>query len=151
MAASLLSFRLRKFDVFHPFRGLQGTAMQCRGHAKKAGGHGKNQGKPRKGKRLGMKRYEGERVIPGTVLFRQWKHKVKFHPGQNVGLGKDWSLYALVEGFVKYKKGLIQPYAWGYGQQNKFYEKSFIHVVPKKSYTGPQLVPVHDVHTIAER
>ena len=33
--------------------------MQCRGHAKKAGGHGKNQGKPRKGKRLGMKRYEG--------------------------------------------------------------------------------------------
>ena len=68
-----------------------------------------------------------------------------------MGLGKDWSLYALVEGFVKYKKGLIQPYAWGYGQQNTFYEKSFIHVVPKKSYTGPQLVPVHDVYTIAER
>ena len=68
-----------------------------------------------------------------------------------MGLGKDWSLYALVEGFVKYKKGLIQPYARGYGQQNTFYEKSFIHVVPKKSYTGPQLVPVHDVYRIAER
>ena len=52
---------------------------------------------------------------------------------------------------MKYKKGLTQSYALGYGQQNKFYEKKFIHVVPKKSYTGPQLVPVNDVYRIAER
>ena len=42
--------------------------MQCRTHAKKSGGHGKNQGKPRKGKRLGMKRYEG--ILSNLAVLR---------------------------------------------------------------------------------
>lgn len=98
-----------------------------------------------------MKRYEGEHVIPGTVLFRQWKHKVKFHPGENVGVGKDWTLYALAEGFVKYKRELLEPYAWGYGLQDKFHEKKFIHVIQKQPFIGPKLVPAHDVYKISER
>jgi len=68
-----------------------------------------------------------------------------------VGVGRDWTLYALAEGFVKYKKELLEPYAWGYGQQQKFHEKKFIHVVQKQSFTGPKLVPVHDVYKISER
>ncbi|XP_073241560.1 large ribosomal subunit protein bL27-like [Porites lutea] len=151
MASPLASFCIRNLEVFQPFRCLPGVFMQCRTHAKKSGGHGKNQGKPRKGKRLGMKRYEGEHVIPGTVLFRQWKHKVKFHPGENVGVGKDWTLYALAEGFVKYKRELLEPYAWGYGPQNKFHEKKFIHVIQKQPFIGPKLVPAHDVYKISER
>lgn len=47
--------------------GLPGVFIQCRTHAKKSGGHGKNQGKPRKGKRLGMKRYEGGRLYRSVI------------------------------------------------------------------------------------
>lgn len=59
--------------IFFLGTGLPGVFMQCRTHAKKSGGHGKNQGKPRKRKRLGMKRYEGGRsnwsVIRLSVKF----------------------------------------------------------------------------------
>ena len=67
--------------------------------------HKKGQGSTRNGrdsnpKYLGVKKYGGEHVIPGNILVRQ--RGTKIHPGQNVGLGRDHTLFALVEGTVKY-------------------------------------------------
>ena len=66
---------------------------------KKAGGSSRN-GRDSKAKRLGVKVYGGERVNPGQILVRQRGTKV--HPGTNVGMGRDHTLYARVEGQVKY-------------------------------------------------
>ena len=66
--------------------------------SKKAGGSTKN-GRDSQSKRLGVKRFGGERVKAGTIIVRQRGTKV--HPGNNVGLGKDHTLFALVEGQVK--------------------------------------------------
>ena len=69
---------------------------------KKAGGSSRN-GRDSEGKRLGVKKYGGEAVIPGNIIVRQ--RGTKFHPGSNVGMGKDHTLFALTEGRVKFKKG----------------------------------------------
>ena len=53
------------------------------------------------GRRLGVKKFGGESVIPGNIIIRQRGTKV--HPGLNVGMGKDHTLFALVEGVVKFK------------------------------------------------
>ena len=53
------------------------------------------------GRRLGVKKYGGERVIPGNIIIRQRGTKV--HPGTGVGIGKDHTIYALVEGVVKFE------------------------------------------------
>ena len=53
------------------------------------------------GRRLGVKKYGGESVIPGNIIIRQRGTKV--HPGLNVGMGKDHTLFALVEGVVKFE------------------------------------------------
>ena len=66
---------------------------------KKAGGSSRN-GRDSKAKRLGVKVYGGERVNAGQILVRQRGTKV--HPGINVGIGRDHTLYARVEGQVKY-------------------------------------------------
>tara|TARA_B100000676_G_C18081711_1_gene851748 strand:+ start:635 stop:889 length:255 start_codon:yes stop_codon:yes gene_type:complete len=68
---------------------------------KKAGGSSRN-GRDTIGKRLGVKKFGGEVVIPGNILVRQ--RGTKFHPGDNVGMGKDHTLFALVEGQVKFHK-----------------------------------------------
>ena len=68
---------------------------------KKAGGSSRN-GRDTIGKRLGVKKYGGEAVIPGNILVRQ--RGTKFHPGDNVGMGKDHTLFALSEGQVKFHK-----------------------------------------------
>ena len=67
---------------------------------KKAGGSTKN-GRDSESKRLGVKRYGGEHVIPGNILVRQRGTKV--HPGVNVGMGTDHTLFAKVEGSVEFK------------------------------------------------
>jgi large subunit ribosomal protein L27 len=66
---------------------------------KKAGGSSRN-GRDSKAKRLGVKVYGGERVNAGQILVRQRGTKV--HPGVNVGIGRDHTLYARVSGQVKY-------------------------------------------------
>lgn len=66
---------------------------------KKAGGSSKN-GRDSAGRRLGVKRSDGQNVIPGNIIVRQ--RGTKFHPGQNVGIGKDHTIFALVEGNVKF-------------------------------------------------
>lgn len=66
---------------------------------KKAGGSSRN-GRDSHSKRLGVKHYGGEKVIAGNILVRQ--RGTKFHPGVNVGIGKDDTLYAKADGIVKF-------------------------------------------------
>ncbi len=66
---------------------------------KKAGGSTRN-GRDSESKRLGVKRYGGERVTPGSIIVRQ--RGTHFHPGVNVGLGRDHTLFATAEGRVRF-------------------------------------------------
>ena len=68
---------------------------------KKGVGSSRN-GRDSAGKRLGVKRFGGEQVTAGSILVRQ--RGTTFHPGNNVGCGKDYTLYALVEGVVKFER-----------------------------------------------
>ena len=70
---------------------------------KKAGGSSRN-GRDSIGRRLGIKKYGGEAVIPGNILVRQ--RGTKWWPGQNVGMGKDHTIFATVEGNVEFHTGL---------------------------------------------
>lgn len=70
---------------------------------KKGAGSSKN-GRDSNSQRLGVKRYGGELVIPGNIIVRQ--KGTKFHPGNHVGLGKDYTIYSLVEGHVKFETKL---------------------------------------------
>jgi large subunit ribosomal protein L27 len=66
---------------------------------KKGGGSTRN-GRDSNAQRLGVKRYGGERVLAGNILIRQ--RGTKFHPGANVGIGSDDTLFALVDGQVEF-------------------------------------------------
>jgi large subunit ribosomal protein L27 len=68
---------------------------------KKAGGSSRN-GRDSGGQRLGVKRYGGQQVQAGNILVRQ--KGTRIHPGENVGLGKDYTLFARIDGIVKYEK-----------------------------------------------
>ena len=68
---------------------------------KKAGGSSKN-GRDSAGRRLGVKKYGGEIVVSGNIIVRQ--RGTKFHPGTNVGIGKDHTLFAIKNGKVSFKK-----------------------------------------------
>jgi len=80
---------------------------------KKAGGSSRN-GRDSAGRRLGVKKYGGEDVIPGNILVRQ--RGTKFHAGANVGMGKDHTLFALTGGRVQFaeKRG----------------KKNFVSIIP---------------------
>lgn len=67
---------------------------------KKAGGSSRN-GRDSAGRRLGIKKYGGELVIPGNIIARQ--RGTKWHPGTNVGMGKDHTIFSKVEGHVQFK------------------------------------------------
>jgi large subunit ribosomal protein L27 len=66
---------------------------------KKAGGSSRN-GRDSAGRRLGVKKFGGEVVIPGNIIIRQ--RGTKFHPGANVGIGTDHTIFALIEGTVEF-------------------------------------------------
>ena len=68
---------------------------------KKAGGSSRN-GRDSAGRRLGVKKYGGEVVSPGNIIVRQ--RGTRWFPGENVGMGKDHTLFALKEGLVKFEK-----------------------------------------------
>lgn len=68
---------------------------------KKAGGSSRN-GRDSAGRRLGVKKFGGEHVIPGNIIIRQ--RGTKWHPGENVGIGKDHTIFALTEGKVSFSK-----------------------------------------------
>ena len=80
---------------------------------KKAGGSTRN-GRDSAGRRLGVKKFGGEIVIPGNIILRQ--RGTKWHPGENVGIGKDHTIFATEAGQVQFYKG-----------RN---ERSFVSVVP---------------------
>ena len=68
---------------------------------KKAGGSSRN-GRDSAGRRLGVKKFGGESVIAGNIIVRQ--RGTKFHPGTNVGMGKDHTLYSKISGKVRFKQ-----------------------------------------------
>ncbi|MFG1348344.1 50S ribosomal protein L27 [Xanthobacter autotrophicus] len=80
---------------------------------KKAGGSSRN-GRDSDGRRLGVKRFGGQDVIAGNIIVRQ--RGTKWHPGTNVGMGKDHTLFALVEGKVTF--------------QTKANDRTFVSVLP---------------------
>jgi large subunit ribosomal protein L27 len=69
--------------------------------AHKKGGGSTRCGRDSKSKRLGVKRYDGQLVSAGTILVRQ--RGTRIHPGNNVGVGKDFTLFALIDGVVKFE------------------------------------------------
>jgi ribosomal protein L27 len=74
-------------------------AMQMRWATKRAGGSTRN-GRDSAGRRLGVKRHQDHFVMPGNIIVRQ--RGTKIHPGPNVGMGRDHTLYALVDGYVRF-------------------------------------------------
>ena len=67
---------------------------------KKGGGSSRN-GRDSKSKRLGVKRFDGEAVTAGSILVRQ--RGTRFKPGHNVGLGRDYTIFATIDGYVKFE------------------------------------------------
>ena len=72
---------------------------------KKAGGSSRN-GRDSAGRRLGVKIYGDQSVIPGNIIVRQ--RGTRIHPGENVGMGTDHTLFSLVKGKVKFKKSKLE-------------------------------------------
>ncbi|HVU24405.1 MAG TPA: 50S ribosomal protein L27 [Opitutus sp.] len=70
--------------------------------AHKTGQGTSSNGRESHSKRLGVKRFGGQQVLAGTILVRQ--RGTKLHAGRNVGTGRDWTLFALTDGVVKYDK-----------------------------------------------
>ncbi|XP_010943104.1 uncharacterized protein [Elaeis guineensis] len=99
---------------------------------KKSAGSTKN-GRDSKPKNLGVKKFGGERVIPGNIIVRQ--RGTRFHPGDYVGMGKDHTLYALKEGNVRFERHKLSGRKW-------------VHVDPKD---GHVLHPIYaDAATIPD-
>ena len=69
--------------------------------AHKKGGGSTRCGRDSESKRLGVKRYDGQQVSAGTILVRQ--RGTRIHPGNNVGVGRDYTLFALIDGVVKFE------------------------------------------------
>jgi len=69
--------------------------------AHKKGAGSSRYGRGSQAKRLGVKRYAGQKVNAGTILVRQ--RGTRIHPGDNVGVGKDYTLFALIDGVVKFE------------------------------------------------
>jgi large subunit ribosomal protein L27 len=69
---------------------------------KKAGGSSRN-GRDSEGRRLGVKKFGGEAVVAGNIIVRQ--RGTKWHPGRNVGMGRDHTIFALVDGQVEFRLG----------------------------------------------
>src|SRR5947208_777248 len=80
---------------------------------KKAGGSSRN-GRDSESKRLGVKKFGGEQVLAGNIIVRQ--RGTKWHPGSNVGLGKDHTLFALTDGCVTFRDGKLG--------------RKYVHVMP---------------------
>lgn len=70
--------------------------------AHKTGQSTSSNGRESRSKRLGVKRFGGQEVLAGTIIVRQ--RGSKLHPGKNVGVGRDWTLFALKDGVVKFDK-----------------------------------------------
>ncbi|GGG11136.1 MULTISPECIES: 50S ribosomal protein L27 [Pontibacter] len=83
--------------------------------AHKKGAGSSNNGRESHSKRLGVKIYGGQDIIAGNIIVRQ--RGTAHHPGNNVGMGKDHTLFAMVDGVVQFKKGVKN--------------RSYVSVIPK--------------------
>ncbi|KAL3568558.1 hypothetical protein D5086_031209 [Populus alba] len=111
--------------IGHQYGSSGGLSLMFRRWAtKKQAGSTKN-GRDSKPKNLGVKKFGGERVIPGNIIVRQ--RGTRFHPGDYVGMGKDHTLFALKEGNVKF-------------ETNKLTGRKWVHVEPKYGY---ELHPIY--------
>jgi large subunit ribosomal protein L27 len=89
---------------------------------KKAGGSSRN-GRDSRGRRLGVKKFGGEAVVPGNIIVRQ--RGTKFHPGEHVGIGRDHTLFATTGGAVRFHSGIAG--------------RTYVSVVPPSSPAAPPL------------
>ena len=87
---------------------------------KKAGGSTHN-GRDSQSQRLGVKMFAGEKVIPGNIIIRQ--KGTKYHPGLNVGMGKDYTIYAAINGKVQFSEKKQRKY------DGRIFKDTFVHVV----------------------
>lgn len=87
---------------------------------KKAGGSTKN-GRDSKSKRLGVKLFAGQKVVAGNILVRQKGNK--YFAGENVGTGKDFTLFALTNGVVKFSEKRLKKY------DGRIYRDKLVHIV----------------------
>jgi large subunit ribosomal protein L27 len=92
---------------------------------KKGVGSSKN-GRDSHSKRLGVKLFGGQVAIAGNIIIRQ--RGTKHHPGRNVGLGKDHTLFALIDGVVKFRPGRLQ--------------RSYVDIVPHEAMLVEMAAPV---------
>jgi large subunit ribosomal protein L27 len=83
--------------------------------AHKKGGGSTSNGRDSNSKRLGFKKFGGQAVIPGNIILRQ--RGTRFLPGENVGLGKDYTIFALIEGKVTFEVKHGRKYVSVYGEQ----------------------------------
>ena len=90
---------------------------------KKAGGSTRN-GRDSESKRLGVKKFGGENVIPGNIIIRQ--RGTKFHPGKNVERGNDDTLFSLVNGAVEFQARKVRDFT------GKLALRTFVNVIPEK-------------------
>jgi len=79
-------------------------------------------GRDSQSKRLGVKIFGGQAVTAGGIIFRQ--HGTKFHPGKNVGMGDDYTIYSQIEGIVRFQEKKVVAFT---GNKDK---RTFIHVDP---------------------
>ena len=110
---------------------LSQPSVQIRTATKKAGGSVKRQNfnRKRKGKRRGPKILIDQFVQPGQILFRQ--KGFKMHPGRNVDYGRDHTLFALREGYVKVTQELYDVPEWCDWAEGPFAERTFMHVLER--------------------
>eukprot|EP00250_Pteridium_aquilinum_P015796 c22762_g1_i1 orf=200-688(-) len=102
-----------------------GFSLLFRRWATKKAGGSTNNGRDSKPKNLGVKKFGGEKVIPGNIIIRQ--RGTRFHPGNFVGMGRDHTLFALVPGLVRFEK-------------NRKTKRKWVHVDPSD---GPKIHPVY--------
>jgi len=89
--------KAKKVIIFKSKRRIKESIM-----AHKKGGGSSRNGRDSAGRRLGVKRFGGQRVRAGNILIRQVGSRI--HPGKNVGMGKDYTLYAKIDGVVAFQK-----------------------------------------------
>ncbi len=92
--------------------------------AHKLSGGSSNNGRDSAGKRLGVKLFAGELAKSGSIIVRQ--RGTKFHPGENVKIGKDDTLFSVVEGVVKFTKKKMRKY------NNQLKQTTFVNVITQK-------------------
>ncbi|KAG0270074.1 54S ribosomal protein L2 mitochondrial [Actinomortierella ambigua] len=101
-------------------------ANQVRHASKKAGGSTKNN-RDSAGRRLGAKKVGGQPVIPGNIIYRQ--RGTHFYPGENVGMGKDHTLFALEHGYVQYYQDPVKDKKW--------WKRTYVGVALSKDHVLP--------------